>query len=61
MAGDTLKVAVKVKEKHPPKESRGRVVLELNVTNQKRRGYYAGRRKLSRKTEKLRAESLVEF
>src|SRR5487761_99117 len=38
MAGDTLKVAVKVKEKHPPKESRGRVVLEFNVSNQRAEG-----------------------
>ena len=37
-AGDTLKVAVKVKEKHSPKESRGRVVLEFNVSNQRAEG-----------------------
>lgn len=34
-AGDTLKVAVVVKEKHPPKEDRGRVVLEMTVNNQR--------------------------
>ncbi|HZW55142.1 MAG TPA: MaoC/PaaZ C-terminal domain-containing protein [Nitrososphaerales archaeon] len=34
-AGDTLTVTVKVKEKYPPKENRGRVILESDVTNQR--------------------------
>ena len=34
-AGDTLTVTVSVKEKHPPKEGRGRVILESDVTNQR--------------------------
>ena len=33
--GDTLRVEVSVKEKYPAKEGRGRVVLEMSVTNQK--------------------------
>ena len=33
--GDTLKVLAVVTEKHPPKEGRGRVVLQMTVTNQK--------------------------
>ncbi|MCL4519129.1 MAG: MaoC family dehydratase N-terminal domain-containing protein [Thaumarchaeota archaeon] len=35
IAGDTLKVAVVVKEKLPPKDGRGRVVLEMSVENQR--------------------------
>src|SRR6202521_4253354 len=33
--GDTLKVLVATNEKHSPKEGRGRVVLQMTVTNQK--------------------------
>ena len=33
-AEDTLKVLVTVKEKMPPKDGRGRVVLEMDVSNQ---------------------------
>ena len=35
IAGDTLRVRVAVKEKLPPKEGRGRIVLESTVTNQR--------------------------
>jgi 3-hydroxybutyryl-CoA dehydratase len=35
MLGDTLRVIVKVAEKHPPKDGRGRVVLESTVSNQR--------------------------
>lgn len=35
MSGDTLKVTFRVREKHPPKEGKGRVVLEFDVNNQR--------------------------
>ena len=35
MAGDTLYVNVRVSEKHPAKDGRGRVTLESSVLNQK--------------------------
>jgi len=34
-AGDTLTVEVLVKDKFPPKDSKGRVILDMKVSNQK--------------------------
>ena len=34
-AGDTIRVTVAVKEKHPPKEGKGKVVLASTARNQR--------------------------